>query len=45
MTLARSREFLPEIVVETWHPVAYINAMSQMLEKRMENLEKKRSRN
>jgi hypothetical protein len=32
---------LPEIVVEDWHPIAYTNTMSQMLEKRVENLEKK----
>jgi hypothetical protein len=33
-------EFLPEIVVAGWHPIAYIIVMSQTLEKRVECLEK-----
>jgi hypothetical protein len=36
-----NNEHLPEIVVEAWHPITYTNTMSQMLEKRVENLEKK----
>ena len=36
-----ANELLSEIVLEAWHPITYVSAMSQMLDKRVENLEKK----
>jgi hypothetical protein len=38
--LCCANDFLPEIVVEAWPSIAYINAMPQTVEERLECLEK-----